>query len=286
MPIKVNHLTYLSETDQNQLQDTLLGFELDILKIMESGELDFIYFGSLSEGTYVKGKGDIDFLVLTRDTQVIQYFDAISDLHRTYRRQEGFKKYLEGSYLQIDTTNQITGGIYIGTNETGWKTFVNSIFTVVDHAHILNTAMGRHDKFDLKAIFEYESEAYRVALLEMANHHLKISQRFNDWDFRLHLIHTGARSFAQLKDNINLPKMKALEWLSHQESFAAFSPLLQNLKPYRSKLSIDEKSALDCMELDQIEQLIAKLYQAILALPEKQQNEEVCHESQPEKSTT
>lgn len=30
MPIKVNHLTYLSETDQNQLQDTLLGFELDI----------------------------------------------------------------------------------------------------------------------------------------------------------------------------------------------------------------------------------------------------------------
>lgn len=280
MAFKFNQLTNLSQTEQYQLLEDLNRFEADIASILKDVLLDFVYFGSLSDGTYVQGKGDIDFLVLSTEANLNQHFEAISDLHRQYRREDCYAKYLEGCYLSISPKNAITGGLYIGTNETGWKTFEGSIFTVVDHSHMRHTAMARYGRFDLEAMLSYDKSALRTALFEMAQHHLNLIERFNDWDFRLHLIHAGARTYAQLKEDQHLSKVAALDWLSLQEAFKTHDGLLQTLTQYRSKLSIDEKSALDCMGAQVILQLITKLYQAILALPERNpQDEEVCHES-------
>lgn len=264
MNLNLNHLYNLSDEEQAILRENILTFQSDINNILKSNNNEVILIGSVGEGSYYPGKGDIDFIVLTQLENIEVYFNDISDLHRTYRRSDNFNKYLEGCYLSVNRDKVISGGIYIGTNETGWKAFEGNIFNSIDHAVIFESGLSLSEEESFKQLFKYDMEALKAELVETAKNHFALITRFNDWDFRLHLIHSGARTLSLLEEEQFRSKTQALNWLGQLTAFKTYENLILSLSQYRSKLSIDEKSALDCIGVKETEGFIKVLYEKII----------------------
>lgn len=264
MNLNLSHLVNLNTEERTILRDNLLAFQSDINNILESNNNEVVLFGSVGEGSYYPRKGDIDFIVITHIKNIEAFFNDISDLHRTYRRSDNFNKYLEGCYISVNEDRVISGGIYIGTNETGWKTFEGSIFNEIDHAVIYESGLSLSGQFYFKTLFQYDLNTLKQELVETAKTHYALIARFNDWDFRLHLIHSGARTLSLLKEGQFRSKTQSLQWLESLEDFSPFENLILSLSEYRSKLSLDEKSALDCIGVKAVEDFIKVLYEKII----------------------
>lgn len=257
-------LNHLDTVQASRLENAITCFRSDLSEIFGPQLKDVILYGSVADGSYIPHKGDIDFIVLVDQLSVDAYFDSITDLHRTYRRSGEFIRYFEGCYVCIDTHTLTERGIYIGTNETGWKVFNEAILTQIDYASIYENGISLMANDAYKSYFVYDQPQLNQELVAMSKHHLEISRRFSDWDFRLHLLHTGARAYSKLKDNEFRSKSAALNWLGQQKGFQSYENLILSLSHYRSKLSLDEKSALDCIGSEITIDLIESLYQHIL----------------------
>ncbi len=232
-------------------------FESELHKIFERPVKELIIHGSVVDGGFIKGKGDIDFIVFVEHEITEEMFNSLKDYHRQVRLQEGLEHQLEGCYLSVDAHGQfIQKGVYIGTGEKGWKCFDGDIFSVIDKSHI-SQLHYEHKKSGLtKTIFHDDWDQVVIALKDQLKQNVEMLGLYDDWDFRLHLLHTTARSMYSLAHNGFASKRKSLEWLETRAEFIDYHDYIHEIMKYKSKLSAIEKTELDKLGHEMLEKIV------------------------------
>lgn len=232
-------------------------FESDLCKIFKEPIRELIIHGSVVDGGFIKGKGDIDFLVLVAHEITEEMFETIKAYHRQLRTQEGLENQLEGCYLCVNEHGQfIQKGVYIGTGEKGWKQFEGDIFSSIDKAHIAEVHYEHKQSGLTKVNFSCEWEQVSLALKDQLKQNAEMLGMYDDWDFRLHLLHTTARCLYSLKHEAFVSKLKSLEWLETKIDFAEYRDYIHAVKHYKSKLSEAEKGELDQLGHEMLEKIV------------------------------
>lgn len=244
---------------EKNFKDMLERFELELNRIFKKTVKELIIHGSNVDGGFVKGKGDIDFLVLIEHELTDEMFYNIKEYHRNIRLKDDLENQLEGCYLVINEFGQFDKkGIYIGTVEKGWRRFEGDIFSEIDKAHITESHYEHKQSGITKHLFPYEWEAVNVDLRSQLKENVEMISKYTDWDFRLHLLHTTARCLYSLEHKSFISKIKALEWLGTKTEFIEHQEYLYKIKGYKSILSEKEIMELDKLGYEELVNIVLR----------------------------
>lgn len=233
-------------------------FSRAIKEILGNSIVDVILHGSTVDGGFIKGKGDIDFLVLVDKEITDQEYSLIKDYHRNIRKTNSLDKQLEGCYLTLnEEKNLITKGVYIGTGERGWKKFEGDIFSQMDKAHVLQTHYSLYDSHIIETIFTFKWANVEKELVEQLVGNFRNLNDYEDFDFKLHVLHTSARSLFSLEHKTFISKLRALEWLEKHPKFDRYKAYIQSVKHYKSTLSMQEEDELRRIGFEELHGILA-----------------------------
>lgn len=241
----------------------MLNFHRRLKRILGNKVKDIIIHGSAANDSFVRGKGDIDFLVLLSQDVSESEYDEIIDYHQKSRLNQNLESQLEGSYVVLsDCKNYVNGGIYIGSTESRWKRFTGDCFSSLDKAHISAINYSLYNEKYIDQLFNYNWEDVKSEIRVNTEKSLALLEELPDLDFKLYALHTAVRSYYTYKTHTFSSKLQALELMENDFDFCAHHDLISKIKVYRSMLSEEEKVELNKLELSQINEIVLKIHKA------------------------
>lgn len=239
-------------------------FEDALTGIFEDAIIDIVLHGSTVDGGFVEGKGDIDFLVILDRKSTEEEFEKVKNYHRQIRKTGELERQFEGCYLSLNKEKTaIESGLYIGTGEKGWKRFEGNIFSQMDMAHILENNYSFKDKNIINNIFSFHGDEVEDELKQQIITNLNSIDKYDDYEFKLHVLHTSARSLYTLKYRKFISKRQSLEWLENNPDFSKNKEFIGFIKKYKSPLTIDEKDEISKIGLDSLKELLEDILENI-----------------------
>jgi predicted nucleotidyltransferase len=232
-------------------------FENVLTEILGDAIIDIVLYGSTVDGSFIKGKGDIDFLVILNRNVLDEEFEKIKNYHREIRKTDSLEKQIEGCYLTLNKERTIIeNGLYIGTGEKGWKRFDGNIYSPMLMAHILEVHYSLKNTGVTESIFEYDWDNVEHELYQQLESNVDMVNKYEDYDFKLHILHTSARCLYTLRHKKFISKIGALEWLESNSGFSKYIKFIRLIKNYKSMLTDKEKNEIREFGFDGLEELI------------------------------
>ncbi len=121
------------------VRKTFAAFDNDLSHVLGENYLDIVVYGSSTLDAFESHRGDLDFVVITRNDLSDTEIDSLFRLHDGYREKKGnYLEYqLEGTYYPEKAMRDIRAdfvGCYIGSGRKGWRRitqFSNNVFDVL-----------------------------------------------------------------------------------------------------------------------------------------------------------
>lgn len=221
---------------------------------------DIIVHGSTIGGDFVPGKGDIDFIAILNQNVTDDEYNKIISYHHDSKLKADLESQLEGCYLVLCKENKIIHeGVYIGSTESGWKRFDGGILSSLDKALIKETSYSLNNKNYHQELFDFNWEDVKAEIKRNTDSTLELLIKITDLDFKLHALHTAARSFYTYHKEGFVSKIKALELLESEDDFRELHDFIKRVKQYKNMLSEDEKNEIIKLELSQIDRIVLKI---------------------------
>ena len=215
-------------------------FALDLSGILENSIIDIIIHGSAVTGGFIKGKGDIDFLIFTNGKISDAQKEQIFRYHRNIRMKKTLASQLEGCYYSLDQERQVIGGIYLGTSERGWKEIDQIVHNKIGMAEILSNYYSTHKSGILDEIFKFTWEEVKNELKIQSKNNLSMIDEYDDYGFKVYAIYVSARSLYTMEKKDFISKGKSLKWILEKERYHKYQELIEECSKLRNPLTQDE----------------------------------------------
>lgn len=224
-----------------EIKKVIENFESDLEIILENSVIDIIIHGSTVGGGFIKGKGDVDFLVFTNSKISEAQKDKIFDYHRAIRVEKTLASQLEGCYYSIDQeSKRVTGGVYIGSSEGGWKVINEIVNSKMNMAHIMSSYYSTRKSGVLNDIFDFTWEEIENELKEQSKYNLVLLNKYDDYSFKVYAIYAAARSLFTIEEKGFISKGASLDWILKKEKYMKYIELLNECSKLRNPLFDDE----------------------------------------------
>lgn len=243
----------------------MLNFHRRLKRILGNKVKDIVIHGSAVNNSFVRGKGDIDFLVLlSQDVSDVEY-EEITDYHRKSRLNKNLESQLEGSYIVLSKChNNIDGGIYIGSTESRWKRFAGNSFSNLDKAYIRAINYSLYNEKYIEKLFNYRWEDVKSEIRVNTEKTLALLEKLPDFDFKLYALHTAVRGFYTYKTHTFASKLQALEMMENDLEFIEHRDFIRNIKVYKSMLSEAEKFDMNKLDLSRINEIVFDIHKLLI----------------------
>lgn len=243
-----------------EILGTIKKFDDDISKILKVDILDILIHGSTVSGGFIKGKGDIDFTVLTKSIISEEQTQQIFQLHRNYRRSKSLARQLEGCYYSVDPeSKEINGGVYIGTNEKRWRTLYKLEHNNIGIAEIQQNHYSTRNSGIREIVFKWTWEEVDRELKEQSKNNLKYLDETNDYSFKIYAIYTGARSLYTMETKGFISKSEALKWISRKDIYTKYEDLINECSKLRNPLSESEIQTINEEKFENIKDFLTQI---------------------------
>lgn len=235
-------------------------FEINISKILNDNIIDVIIHGSTVDGGFVEGKGDIDFLVFTKSKISKQQREIIFDYHRSIRKEHILASQLEGCYYSVDEKNKkITGGIYLGTSERGWKKIDGIVHDKIIIAHIMSSYYSTQKSGILDDVFNFTWKQVECGLKEQSENSFTVLEKFDDYSLKLYLVYVAARSLYTIENKDFISKGQALKWIMKKDKYTKYSDLINECAKFRNPLTEEEIKGINKENFKNIKEFLTEV---------------------------
>ncbi len=216
-------------------------FELDLSGILEDNITDVIIHGSTVTGGFIKGKGDIDFLVFINGKISDAQKEQIFQYHRNIRMKKTLASQLEGCYYNLDKeTKKVIGGIYLGTSERGWKEVNQIVHNKVNMAEVVSNYYSTRKSGILDEIFKFTWEEVEDELKMQSKSNLSMIDEYDDYGFKVYAIYVSARSLYTIEKKDFISKGESLKWILEKGKYHKYQELIEECSKLRNPLTQDE----------------------------------------------
>lgn len=230
-------------------------FSGEISRIIKDNLLSVLLYGSTTLNDFTIGKGDIDFVVITKDNLSNDECEDLISFHDLMRNgiYGELAVQLEGAYFSYDMISQPYKskglGLYIGTNRKGWKKIERCILSKADLAIINRYGYIVYGEEVLDDIYTPSHIELKEEFLRMIDSNLKVADEIKSLGFSLHLIHTGIRGLYTYLFNDFISKGEASDWYCKWSSSSKWKELITEVSNLRHPIS---KNELDYINKDYI----------------------------------
>jgi len=143
------------------IQNELDGFKLDLIELLRHNLVQIYITGSYSLDDFRVGRGDLDFIVVTKAEIAEKKVPAIWTLFESYRYGKSvIKRQLEGTFIPIKKLIEPKSDalcLYVGTSRQGWRTTHLFPNAMIDLKLLLKTQKKLFADFDCD-IYEPSNE--------------------------------------------------------------------------------------------------------------------------------
>jgi hypothetical protein len=236
----------------SQLKVLFKEFAHEVTKIMGNNLKSIIIYGSVSLGDFRRGKGDIDFVCITKNDLTDNEITKIIELHDNIRGgslgELGVQ--LEGAYYTVSMVSNIkknTGrGYYMGTSRRGWKevSAANSlnymdILMMINHGIVI---AGEENK-------DYFREPIA---LEIREEFIKKLQDYIGWAIKtediwlsIEMVYFAVRGLNTVLTGNLLSKSEACQWYCQTYPQSQWTKLVEYTSQFRYPMTAQEESSID-----------------------------------------
>lgn len=226
---------------EQEIRKVIEKFELDISRILGSNVIDVIIHGSTVTGGFIKGKGDIDFIVFTKGKITEVQKEQLFNYHRNIRSNKTLESQLEGCYYSLDEErNEVIGGIYLGTKERGWKEVNKIVHSKLGMADVLCNYFSTHESGVLDKVFNFTWKEVESELKEQSLNLLSLLNEYDDYEFKVYAIYVSARSLYTMENKGFISKGESLKWILEKVEYKNYQELINECAKLRNPLSIEE----------------------------------------------
>lgn len=241
-------------------KELLQGFERDLNSIENVNALDIVLYGSTMSGDYIKGRGDIDFLVFLEEKVTEKQRNRIFSLHEKYRRNDNMFAQLEGTYYVFDKSKKLINGVYIGTSRKGWKVIDTVIHGDIEQGMILSNYDTLNSVINLEDYFSANWKKIKNEISKLLKNFIKLKDELKDIEFHIYAILTTARNIFTLREKGFTSKSRAIDYIMATGNFDDSMDLLRQLKviryPYR-------KEELETLRFEDLDEILTELLQEL-----------------------
>lgn len=234
-----------------ELNDTLQQFSENVFAILSENIESVILYGSVVLHDFIPGKGDIDFVVITKKDLTDQQCSELIKYHDELRsgKYGDLAVQLEGAYYPYsiiqDPLQNKGKGLYIGTSRSGWKQITGSVTGLPDYAIIKRYGLTLHGNNIKAKIYDVTHEELKKNYIKTLKYNIEMTKKLNDLGFSLYAIYAGLRGLYTFEKNDFISKGEAIKWfLKEYPSFKGIS-LIKAIQGYRNPLTSVELKELN-----------------------------------------
>lgn len=223
-------------------------FSDELTGILRDNLLSVVLFGSAVMGDFRPGKGDLDFMAVTKEELTEDDCERLFSLHDRMRNDGGLAGQLEGTYYPMvvarDPNNASGGGCYVGTGRKGWRMVAKSQNGAFDYAVI--NKYGIFYKEDIReTIYNPSRRELNAEFGESLERNISDSAVDRGIGYAVSIIQWAPRGLCHAMTESLLSKREAAQWFSAKFSDSDWAEMVLYAERYRYPFTDAESREID-----------------------------------------